>query len=256
MAPTLTSVSGLNQKITDNDTLRISYSKADRTPVMLEQYPDTRISDPVYDQILYNDRELSNERITEYDIGLVGNSADKTLNYDAKIFYQDIRDLINTESIPFADFDSETLVWGNFDNARITGFETGIDWRWTRKSRVHASYSHIMIDSTDNQSEYSQAAPADMLSLLGLYHFENNISASLSIYYRSPMKPLARRATDPELLPAYTRTDFRIAKDFKSGNLQQQIAFVGRNVFNAQYEARLNNAPEQTFYVTYQIKFD
>ena len=173
------------------------------------------------------------------------------------MFYQDIRGLISTETIrPFPDFDNGTAVFGNFDDARITGFETGIDWRWTKKSRLHASYSHIEIESEDNHGEYSKAAPADMLSLLGMYHFDNGISTSVAVYYRSPMKPLARGALDPEELPSYTRTDIRIAKDFKSTSLQQQLAFVGQNIFNEQYESRLSNAPEQRFYVTYKIKFD
>lgn len=247
----------LNQKISANNTLRISYSQANRAPVMFEQYPDTKIETPVYDQILYNNGDLANERITEYDIGLVGQSADRAFSYDAKLFYQDIKGLISTETLrPFPDYDNGTLVWGNFDDAKITGFETGIDWRWTPRSRLHGSYAHIDIDSSDNHGDYSNAAPADMFSILALHHFDNGVSASTTIYYRSSMKPLARRALDPVTIPSYTRTDVRVAKDFGSAKLKQQIALVGQNIFNAQYDTVLNNAPEQTFYISYTIKFE
>lgn len=247
----------LNYKLNTQNTLRLSYSEANRTPVLFEEYPNMAITTPVYNQFFYDDREVNNERITEYEIGLVGHSKNYDINYDVKVFYQDIRGLIYDYTLtPFPDYDNETSIFDNFDDAIIRGFESGMDLNLSKSTKLHIAFAHIDIDSTDFRGEYSKAAPSSILNLLAIHKFEYGYTGSLAVYYRSSMKPLARRSYDPEYMNPYTRVDLRLAKHFIAGKTSQDIAIVIRNVFNAYQDTRLKNNVEQGAYLTYQIKLD
>jgi len=254
----------LNYKLTPKDTIRLSVSKANRTPVLFEQYPNMAISIPslsYYDQIVYNANQVSNERITEYELGFIGHKMQNTINYDVKFFYQDVKGLINTLNAELPATSSDTvdgkaLIFNNYDDAIIRGFETGIDWNPTNSTKFHFAFSHIEIASTNNQEDYSKSAPSSLLSLLATHNFQNGYSGSLFIYSRSKMKPLARHSYDPEYMGPYTRVDLRFAKGFRIRDTSQKIALVIRNLFNAQQDTVLLNNVDQGAYLTYQIGFN
>ena len=248
----------LNYKFTRDNSLRVSISKANRTPVLFEQYPNTYIDVPGYfNQFYYNGATVRNEKITDYDIGLVGHNKNNSFNYDVKLFYQDIRSLINAlNTSPYPDADNQAEYFNNFDDAIIRGIESGLDWNLGRSTRFHLALSHIEISSTDNREDYSSSAPASMASLLAMHDFPNDYTGSLSIYYRSKVKPLARHAYDPAYMDPYTRVDIRLAKIIRANNTSQKIAFVIRNLFNAHQDTILLNNVERGAYLSYQIKFN
>jgi len=254
----------LNFNLNPGNILRLSVSRASRTPVIFEQYPNMFVSIPslgYYDQIFYNGSKVNNERITEYDLGFSGQNKQHKLKYDVKFFYQDIRGLINalntTLPTPNPDVvDGKAYIFGNYDDAIIRGVESGIDWDLSNATKIHLALSHIEIASTDNREDYSKAAPHETLSLLAMHDFSHGYSGSANIYYRGKMKPLARHATDPEYMDPYTRVDLRIAKKFRASNTTQNIALVIRNVFNAEQKTILLNNVERGAYVSYEIKFN
>jgi iron complex outermembrane recepter protein len=247
----------LNYRLTHHDTLRIGISKADRTPVLVEQYPNEAVNIPgYYNQLVYNGRSINNEHITEYDIGFVGQHMQNKFNYDLKFYYQDIQGLINIKSTTYSDADGTADYFGNFDNAIIRGVETGIDWKPSTRSKIHLAYAYIDISSTDHTESYSTAAPKSVLNLLAMHNFPYGYSGSVNIYYRSSMKPLARRSYDPPFMDPYTRVDMRFAKQFETGNTHQTLAIVIRNMFNARQHTRLKNNVDRGAYLTYQVKFN
>jgi len=198
----------LNYKLSPNNTVRVAVSKASRTPVLFEQYPNMYISVPsigYYDQIFYNGSQVSNEKITEYALGFVGHANQNHFNYDVKFFYQDITGLINalnaTLPTPNPDVvDGRAYIFGNYDDAIIRGVESGIDWNPGKATKLHLAISHIEISSTDNREDYSKSAPSTMLSLLAMHDFSDSYAGSVSVYYRGKTKPLARHAYDPLLV--------------------------------------------------------
>ncbi|MEJ2399569.1 MAG: TonB-dependent receptor, partial [Gammaproteobacteria bacterium] len=249
----------LNYKLTHHDTLRVSISKANRTPVLLEQYPNTGITfQGLTDQIYYKGAQVNNERITEYDLGFVGRHNQNKFNYDVKFYYQDIRGLINAKNNPnYPDYyNPGAIYFNNFDNAIIRGVETGLDWKPALNTKIHLAYAYIDISSTDNTESYSTAAPKSVLGLLARHNFSHGFAGSVNIYYRSSMKPLARHATDPAFMDPYTRVDMRIAKKFTAGNTNQTVALVVRNLFNAHQTTALLNNFDRGAYLTYQVKFN
>lgn len=253
----------LNYKLSPSDTMRIAISKASRSPVLFEQYPDMYVSVPslgYYDQIFYNGSQVSNEHITEYELGFTGRKNHNHFNYDVKFFYQDIRGLINAlnttlpASIPDV-VDGKAFVFNNYDDAIIRGFETGLDWNLTEMTKLHFALAHIDIASTDNREDYSRSAPAAIFSVLAMHNFSRGYSGSLAIYSQSTMKPLARHSYNPPFMDPYTRVDLRLAKKIRVGNTRQKIAFVIRNLFNAHQDTILLNNVDQSAYLSYQIDF-
>jgi iron complex outermembrane receptor protein len=254
----------LNLKLTPKDTMRLSVSKANRTPVLFEQYPNMSVNVPslsYQDQIFYNGKKVSNEQITEYELGFIGHKLQNKFNYDVKFFYQDIKGLINALNATLPGtvtdtVDGKAYIFDNYDDAIIRGFETGIDWVPSNTTKFHLAFSHIYITSTDNREDYSKSAPTSLLSLLAMHNFKNGYSGSLFIYSRSKMKPLARHSYNPEYMDPYTRVDLRLANNFRIGDTSQKIALVIRNLFNAQQDSILLNNVEQGAYLTYQIGFN
>lgn len=210
-----------------------------------------------YDQLVYNAARVTNEKITEYDLGFVGHRRQNDFNYDLKFYYQDIKGLINTyNQSPYPDVDGQALYFNNFDDAIIRGFEAGLDWKLSIGTKIHLAYAHTEIASTDRREDYSKAAPSSTLSLLAMQEFPHGYSGSFNLYYRSSMKPLARRSLDPPYMDPYTRVDIRFAKDFKIGDTSQSTAIVIRNIFNSHQYSRLLNNVDRGAYLTYQIKFN
>ena len=246
-----------NYKLTPEDTLRVAVSKGTRTPVLAEQYVNTAINLPgYYDQIYFNNGQINNERMTEYDIGFVGHRNQNNFTYDVKFFYEDLSGLINGQVVsPYPDVDNKAIYFTNIDSAIIRGFESGIDWNLTNATKIHFAYSHIYISSADVSEDYSNSAPSSLASLLATHNFRNGYIGSLFVYSRSSMKPLARHAYDPAYMAPYTRVDLRLAKNFRVGETSQQIAIAIRNLFNAYQYSTLQNNVDQAVYFSYRIGF-
>jgi iron complex outermembrane receptor protein len=244
-----------NYDIGVNDTIRAAYSHANRTPTLFEEYPNTYITSPVYDQVFIDNGSIESETVDNYELAWVGNSKDRKLNYDLKFFREDVNGLISYANIsPYPDYDNQTSYFDNFDNARITGFEGTLDYRPSTEIRLYMTYANISIDSADNRDEYSLAAPRHSANLLGIFSLPGNYSTSLHIYYRSKMKPLARRSFDPPTVPDYTRVDWRFSKKLNT-TVRQQVALVIQNMFDNVDTSRLNNFQGREYYLTYKVHF-
>jgi iron complex outermembrane receptor protein len=245
----------VNYDIGVNDTIRAAYSHANRTPTLFEEYPNTFITTPVYDQIFVDNGSIDSETVDNYELAWVGNSQDRKINYDLKIFREDVNGLISYANLsPYPDYDNQASYFDNFDNARITGFEGSLDYRPNTDIRLYMTYANISIDSADNRDEYSLAAPKHSANLLGIFSLPDNYSTSLHIYYRSKMKPLARRSFDPQTVPDYTRVDWRISKKIDS-TAKQQVSLVIQNIFDNVDSSRLNNFQGREYYLSYKIHF-
>lgn len=246
----------LNKDITNNDTIRVSYSRATRTPVLFEEYPNTFLTTPVFNQIFYDNGSIQSETVDNYEIAWVGNSQDKQLFYDVKLFREDIDGLISSANTsPYPDADNQAAYFDNFDNIKITGFEGSLDYRPSQKVRIYFTYANINVDSEDIGDEYSVAAPEHSASLLSMFKLQDDINTSFLVNARSKTKPLARRSSDPVTMPSYVRVDWRVAKNIDGVNANHKLAFVVQNIFDNVDFSRLNNFQGREYYLTYQVHF-
>jgi len=241
---------GVNYHITPLDTVRFSISRANRQPILTEEYPS------LGGYFLY-DNDVKPEYITAYELGYLTETRDKTITADINLFYEDIDDIIDYKS---AVGGGPPYYFDNFERIAIHGIEAELTLRPSRQSRIHIAYANININATNNvgNTEYNYAAPEHSFSMLGIWNFENNITGSLGVYHKTGHKQIAHRAPpiDPIEYELSNRVDFRIAKKSLHPGWNQELALVVQNVFDAYQETRQKNFPERRFYVSYKLDLD
>ncbi len=250
----------INYHVTSKDTLRASISKATRTPIIFEAHPDNKILVPgvYYNQYFFESVPVMNEHITAYDLGLISNKLDNSMRYDARIFYEKISGLIGELGVePYADADGKAKSFANLDDILLRGVEFQCDWNVTARTKLHGGISRIKINSENigDTSQYSDAAPVNSYNILLMHKISTNTNFSSGIYYRSNMKPIVRRNSDPLTMPATTRVDMRLENSRILDSNKHTIALVIQNVFNDKYYVFQNNIIDRRGYVSYKIEF-
>lgn len=246
----------INHNLSNTETIRFTYSKATRTPVIFEALPDAKITSPAYDQLFFNAGTVTSEHISSYDIGLIGTHPLQQFNYDVRAFYEDVTGLIGTRTItPYPDITNESTYFNNFDDALIRGLELQLDWHPWQMTTIHAGMAHIDIRSENITEKYSTSAPVNSSLLLAMQKFSDGYSASVGVYHRSNMKPLADSSTFPALMPPMTRIDVRVARELRSDKFTQLISLTVQNITNEQSVTILNNSIDRRTYVSYKIDF-
>ncbi|MGD8577462.1 MAG: TonB-dependent receptor [Thiohalophilus sp.] len=242
---------GINYHITPRNTIRASVSRATRAPVLTEEYPNL---DGLVPGGFYWQNDVAPEYITAYELGYLTENRDKSITADIKLYQEDISGLIQYSQDPSFSY----YYFDNFDDATIAGLEAQFTIRPSPKSRIHVAYAHTNInsDNVTGLTKYDLSAPKNSLSLLGIWHFENDLDASLGYYYKSSHKQLAYATGDPIEYRPYKRVDVRLAKKFKGSGHEQKLALVIQNVFDETQESRLNNFPERRFYISYKLSLD
>ncbi len=195
---------GLNYRLSPANTVRYAISRAVRTPDLLEtdrdwSYYAEGLSVPVAGQrsgYLYHNAKAENhldpEEIVSQEVGLYGHHAiylsqfdSAIVEYDAKIFYDKMEDLIS-EKLQFYDYHPSN----NSENT-LKGVEFEIDCDlqgailpdYLDRIKLHANYAYLESD-TDNfyeKSLYSKHTGA----LYSIFYFPNDVHISLAYYGNS-----------------------------------------------------------------------
>jgi iron complex outermembrane receptor protein len=242
---------GVNYHLTPLDTVRFSISRANREPVLTEEYPDLPGLFPIP---LSWQNDLQPEYITAYELGYLTETRDRSIVADVKIYQEDITGLISYGLAPSGTY----VLFDNFDDITISGIEAQFTIRPSSRSRIHVAFAHTNInaDNVTGLTEYDLAAPENSLSLLGIWHFDNGMDGSLGYYYKTDHRQLAHATGDPVEYKPYKRIDFRLAKKFKTAATDQQLALVVQNAFDETQDSRLKNFPGRRFYVSYKLQLD
>lgn len=241
---------GVNYDVTPRDTIRMSVSRASREPVLTEEYP---YLDAIVSGGFYWQNDVEPEYITAYELGYITENREKTITADIKAYYEKITGLIQ-----YSQMSPGVYYFNNFDDISIRGIEAQMTLRPTNKSRIHIAYANTNInsDNVTNLTHYDLASPRHSLSLLGIWHFDNQLTGSLGIYHKTPHKQLARRTGDPLQYEPYERVDMRLAKKSKIYGKNQELAVTVQNVFDEVPESRLKNFPDRRFYISYKLELD
>lgn len=242
---------GINYHITPMDTIRASISRATREPVLTEEYPYLA---GIVPGGFYWQNDVDPEYITAYEIGYLTENENKTISADIKAYYEKITGLIQYSQDPSFTY----YYFNNFDDVFIRGLEAQVTLRPSPGSRIHIAYANTNIDSENvtNLTQYDLASPANSLSVLGMWEFDDRMTGSLGFYHKTSHKQLAIATGDPAEYQSYKRVDARLAKKYKSSGHEQEIAVVLQNIFDETQESRLRNFQGRRFYVSYRLQFD
>ncbi len=190
-------------------TLRVGASEATRTPVLVEQFADQRVTyqpGALVDQSLLSMTPLSPETITSYEIGYLGSFPQRHLLLDLRAFHDELDDLITYYIAAYPDPDGTTKDFANTDRAEMDGIEAQLDWRPDDDWRLVANYSYTDFVATDVAEGYDASTPANIASLLVDRRFAH-LAIGLGIYYRSSYDGL----DNLDLVPEHARVDLRFS---------------------------------------------
>ena len=198
----------LNYHLNSSHTLRASYSKAIRSPDLLEQFaywtdPDTAtkvaIASSRLSEINKANHLLEPEEITAHELGWHFQLPQQNSSGDIKLYQEQ---LSNLTALTLKDADGAPIsarypfTHSNLDWAEINGIEFEGHWKPSTNSSLDISYAHIFSYNSNNP-DLSNSSPRDITSLFYTHRFNSTQQGSLSFTYTSPLCGYLDYATEP-----------------------------------------------------------
>ncbi len=179
----------VNWLSSSNQSIRLIYSRANRSPDLFEEkatrsYTLRNLDQPVngtdsfatYYQHTSSSGGLDYEQIKSYELGWYYRSDDQALEFDIKLFHDQLTNLLEGRT-SISSFDIT-----NKGNAELTGVEAQVHWLASSKIKLWSTASHIDF-SDDSDSFYVKTGAQNTFTLNGFFAFDNGIKLSSSYYY-------------------------------------------------------------------------
>ena len=258
----------LNVKLAPNHTLRFGVSAATRTPNYVEEkyndaalIPRRPITNPAKSYLFKRYADAGNllpERILSKEIGYLGQLGN--LNIDARLFDDDIRNIISSKDNPISTPPNITQLntpktFINGGSAQVRGFETQVKYRLFKQTQIIANYSYIDISSNNKAAlpnGFTDSAPVDTFSALITHQFNHNWDASYAYYQTGSVEALG----DGQPVALNRRHDVRVARKLNVGRANGELSIAVENLFDENYqEFALYNSVGRRALVNVNVNF-
>lgn len=250
----------VNYRLAPEHAMRISVTRAYRTPAILEEYADytARLvgDETQYYQVWKSQGDLQSEKITAYEIGWMGNIAGPRNQYDFKLFREEIRDIIShplwlgyPSPIP-----ASTVYFYNHDWADLYGFEGQLKMYAADDTMFSLGYSHVVSKGT-NTDRYSPEeaepvsnnVPSNTFSWLLEHRFDSNWRGSLAFYHVDHIAFWHSTSL--------STADVRLSRRFKQGGNEGEVSLVARDVQGSYYDYQDERVINPRLYLSLEYKF-
>jgi iron complex outermembrane receptor protein len=236
-----------NYLLSPDHALRFSISQAYRTPSFFEENGSAPPQDP---NGYVPSTGLKPERILSREVGYYGHIPRYRLQIDARIFNDQLYDLMGTQNVctsnpTFYNCVQITSLYGiatpkvfqsiNQNTANIRGADIQLRWKPQDSTQFILSYARVHIDS--NHSDIAASTPKDNFSGLAIFSLPHDWEASLGVYRQTAMTWLQ----DGDVTPGFTRVDARLAKQFRLDGHGVEVDLVGQNLGKDYSEFRAEN---------------
>ena len=251
----------INHHFSANHTVRASVSRAYRTPTVFESNADSvseafnASGDSVeLDQLILADRRLEPEEMTSFELAYVGNFPKYGLNVDAKLFYDNIKNIISdVENRAFTDplsiiiglpaNQDRVRFYDNVGSALSQGFEAQLQYKINPETSVHMAYTNTRVKgkvlneinrgAIGNQrfSDLSVEAPRVISSIQLIHDLQSDIRGSVSAHHYSQYNFGGGNETGP-----FNILNVRMAKKFRYANHKGQVALTFQNLFGDYFD--------------------
>ena len=258
-----------NFKLTPHQTIRVGISTATRTPTYLEEkFNDSIIAKSINPAITLINQKFSNignvnaETITSKEIAYIGIFGN--LNIDARFFYDDINNLIDSVTNNRYQVPAGLTLIGtpktfvNVGGLASKGFETQVHWKLAPRTSLIANYSHVNINidyvtsSPKVTQQIESSAPSNTISALLNHHLNSEWDASLAYYQVGAVWA----SGDGTPLPINRRWDARLAHKFSAGRWRGEVSGTVQNLLNDHYnEFAEYNTMRRRAYLNLTLEF-
>lgn len=179
----------VNYLVSSNQSFRLIYSRANRSPDLFEEnsnrsYTLRNLDFPVnsndsfatYYQHAASSGGLDYEQIKSYELGWYFRSDDQALEFDVKLFNDRLTKLLEGRT-SVAIFDIT-----NRGNAELTGAESQLIWQVTPQVKLWTTASHVEY-SNDSDPFYVKTGAQNTFTVNGFFTFDTGLKFSSSYYY-------------------------------------------------------------------------
>lgn len=251
-----------NYHMTSEQTLRFSASRAYRMPTPYETLGDLQFREAMSGRLIRYTLQpspgLDPERLTATELGYLGRFLNKHLTIDARIFDERIDDLIERDQDAAAPKGGGSLLGGNVapkyrntGEARIRGAELSMVFRPALNRWIGLNYANLDINSNGitgtlteslqiHQALATTTVPTESAGVFAHWTFGEGWSATLNHTFVGSMNWYATRTR--LIVPAYHRTDIRLARRFSLGRTRAEAALTFQNTGSRNADF----SPEQT----------
>ncbi len=250
---------GVNYRFSPQHSLRVTRSRAIRTPSMFEYATNYSLNGStsivsggvvvgagpdVTEDFILGTRQTGVERIESQEVGFNGHGIDGALSYDIKVFRDKIREIIALESVAHADLSGDVDYYTNLDAINIEGAEMEMAYTFDDGASIRFTHAVSSIEDLNPSSskDYRKAAPQRSTSLLLIKPFMDGYTFSLAHYF---MHEMAGWETNRTRSPIQ-RLDMKLGKETTLFGLDAEFAIMGRNL-TGRYEEMELLRPEINF---------
>jgi len=260
----------INRRLSADHAMRISATRAYRTPAILEEYADYSaklVGDPTqYYPLWKSPGGLISEKITSYEIGWMGNLSGPRNQYDFKLFKEQIRDIISHPlwlgypSTLSSLGPSTPVYFMNGDWADLEGAEGQLKSLASDDTLLSFGYSYVRSRGTvtkrldangnviqDRVTSVSDNVPTYTFSWMVEHRFDSNWRGSLAFYHIDHIAFWH----DTSLSTA----DVRLSRRFKNGGNEGEVSVVARDVTGAYYDYQDERVVNPRLYLSLEYKF-
>ena len=242
----------VNYLINPDHAIRASISRGYRSPTPVEEAANFRYTynGILLDQVALNNGGLDSEQVLSREIGYVGDFHKLRLTVDARVFNDSYSKLIGqvrqffapgTEVLdPYNGYTSNRNLYG----ATLTGAEFQLRWRPLEGSLIVLNQAWTRAHSADEDTRNS--VPRHQTSVLASQEFKGGYQASVGYYQEAAMTWLGEG--DP--VHRYERVDARLAKRWRDGAHETELALVGQSLNGPYSEFRPETRFDRRAFVT------
>ncbi len=244
---------GINYLLTSEHTLRAAIGRAYRQPFPFEQKGDVRFYENASGMLLRQAYQppgetLDPERLRFRELGYLAELERWRTSLDVRVFEEKVDRLTHFESTasplsPPLDNGEAKRPVGN-RKATIRGTELSLMWRPAATSWLGLNYSRIEISTNERRDKqfYETSAPRASASILAGWAPWPDWHFSIAHHYVGAM---AWYRDEDDSLPAYQRTDLRVARRLDIGTTRAELAVTISNIgaHHAEYVPWIKTGP-------------
>jgi len=244
----------LNWHLTPGQTLRAGISKAFRPPSAFEKFSDVRyvLNGRPLQITSFSRGQVQPEDVLAREIGYLGDFPSLGLNLDLRIFNEQIRGFVRSQSTASPEATlrpSKPYDYVNSENMGIHGVEYQLKWRPWQDAQFIFSQSYIDINSKNSGS--AVAAPKLASSLTYFQKLPGGLDLSLM---HQDSGTAALQGSDEDSRVAMTRTDLRLGLPLRFGRNRGEVALVVQNLGMPYADFSPNFQFERRAFVTLRVE--
>jgi iron complex outermembrane receptor protein len=252
-SPKLSSRLALNYLLNDNTAIRVAHSRAYRIPSLSERHSASAIrmnEDNNFDiavELVRKPKSLDPEQISSTELGFYSALPNYAIQFDARLFHEEISNGINTEFIPldarypYSETNNRIISKGNVQHWQTSGIEFQLKARPTDATLLALNYGYVDIHGQYYKKPIEirnlhNYAPHDTVSVLASHTLNSGVQLSVAHYMMGTALWL-EGSSRSQPRKAYQRTDLQLKAPFTlATDTDAEIRIIVQNLFDDRYQ--------------------